>query len=472
MKRFAPVLALLFASVRTDAAPEAQPTLSISDAVVAEPAPGVTASALFTVTLSGAALRPVTVTVTTADDTAAQPADYGFTSVTLLFTASAEATRTATVAVPVFGDGLTEGSETFRVTLTGATRATIAGAEASGLILDKTAKGDMGGDGRSDILVRYVVNDTCEPHPQPPPCDDDRPGAINKHNDREPNFSIAPTDTGNPSALTLEGTCSDAGPHSGKWRAVANGDFNGDGIADLFWEKADLDDVPKTLSVTMTAQGERQYQSVPAEPSQVVSAESAAWRVVGSGDFLGIDPEAEAGGEPKVTARDGKADVLWHNTRTGELSIWASDGTGFPVEQRHNFTGRTPDWNALAVGDLDGDGSAEILWRQGEGGLLQYWTMNGVSHVGGTLSPDHTSDPNWTIAGSGDFDGDGRDDILWWNTTRTSRQLVVWLMTEPDAGAPQIHRKAGGFVNDRLGLPAMPVDADCDAYPWEISGPR
>ncbi|WP_421994546.1 Calx-beta domain-containing protein [Reyranella sp.] len=124
--------------------PPALPTLSIDDPSIAEGDSG-TAQMTFTVRLSQAAAGPVTVGYATTDGTAAAGGDYTARSGTLTF-AAGETVKTFTV--PIAGDTTVEGNETFQVTLSGASGATIADGSATGTI---------------------VNNDTAPPPPPPPP---------------------------------------------------------------------------------------------------------------------------------------------------------------------------------------------------------------------------------------------------------------------------------------------------------------
>ena len=75
-----------------------------------------------------------------------------------------------------------------------------------------------------------------------------------------------------------------------------------------------------------------------------------------------------------------------------------------------------------ASSDFDGDGKSDILWRN-TSGAVTVWLMNGTSRTSNG-SPGSAA-TSWTISGVGDFDGDGKSDILWRNT---SGAVTVWLM--------------------------------------------
>ena len=114
---------------------DAPPTVSIADVTVSENA-GV---AVFTVTLSNPSTSTVTVRYSTRDgsalgDASNDPAaDYGSSTGTVTF---APGQTTQTVSVPVTNDAVYEGAETFFVTLSTPTNATILRPEATGTIVD------------------------------------------------------------------------------------------------------------------------------------------------------------------------------------------------------------------------------------------------------------------------------------------------------------------------------------------------
>ena len=109
-----------------------EPALSVSDASANE-ADG---SIGFAVTLSAAASATVTVDYATADGTATAGADYTSTSGTLTFQTG---DTQKTISVPIIDDSVEDDGETFTLTLSNASGATLADAEATGTIHNTVA---------------------------------------------------------------------------------------------------------------------------------------------------------------------------------------------------------------------------------------------------------------------------------------------------------------------------------------------
>jgi glucose/arabinose dehydrogenase len=74
--------------------------------------------------------------------------------------------------------------------------------------------------------------------------------------------------------------------------------------------------------------------------------------------------------------------------------------------------------------DFNGDGKSDILWQNTSTGQRTIWIMNNTAHTStvnlGTVAT------SWSMAGASDFNGDGKSDILWQNTS--TGQRAIWLM--------------------------------------------
>jgi chitinase len=139
------------ATIIDDDGTPALPALSIADLSMAE-GNGDHAHFMFVVTLDKAATGPVTVAYATANDTAAAGSDYVTSTGTLTF-AAGETSKT--VHVDISGDAVFEGDETFSVTLSNASGATIADAIAVGTIVNDDRAPDEGhmGNGEADTFA-------------------------------------------------------------------------------------------------------------------------------------------------------------------------------------------------------------------------------------------------------------------------------------------------------------------------------
>jgi FG-GAP-like repeat len=208
--------------------------------------------------------------------------------------------------------------------------------------------------------------------------------------------------------------------------SFAPNDLNDDGMADVFWRStagvADWQMNGSTVSGAYIKSG-----GVAVNPD-------ASWIVVGISDFN----------------NDGKADILWRNT-SGALSDWTMNGSVIASSAFVTSGGSviTPDasWSVSGVGDFNHDGASDILWRNANGATA-IWYMNGSSissnssllSGGAAVDPD----PSWSVAGIGDFNGDGTADILWRNV---SGATVLWTVNGTNITSSASLTSGGVAVN-------------------------
>ena len=162
-------------------------------------------------------------------------------------------------------------------------------------------------------------------------------------------------------------------------------DFNGDGMSDVLWR----DDSGTLFDWVATGSGA--FASNAANFATTISSE---WRIAGTGDFNG----------------DGYADLLWRQDVTGHLLDWLGNASGGFNTNATNFdSSLPPDVQIVGTGDFNGDERSDILMRNDNGNVFTWLG----TQTGGFSSGDFFGMADrYRIIGTGDFNGDGRDDIL------------------------------------------------------------
>jgi hypothetical protein len=148
---------------------------------------------------------------------------------------------------------------------------------------------------------------------------------------------------------------------------------------------------------------------------------------------------------------DGRDDILWRSDG-GQTSVWLMNGTNTGTADLVNggATVATTE-SVLGIGDFNGDGRDDVLWRS-DSGATSVWLMNGTSTISQTgVSGAAALDNTWSVAGVGDFNGDARADILW--RSDTSGTPVIWLMN-----GDQVQTAAA--INGGIAVPQT----------WSVSG--
>ena len=120
---------------------------------------------------------------------------------------------------------------------------------------------------------------------------------------------------------------------------------------------------------------------------------------------------------------DGRSDLAWRNTSTGEDYLWFMNGTQIG-SSGPSLTLPDQAWKVFGTGDYDGDGHADLLWRNTSTGEVYVWLMNGTT-LASHGSVFVLSDLSWKIVGTGDFNGDGRSDVLWRNASHGGELPLV-----------------------------------------------
>src|SRR5437762_4552616 len=109
---------------------------------------------------------------------------------------------------------------------------------------------------------------------------------------------------------------------------------------------------------------------------------------------------------------DGRADILWRSATGDDYFLWMKSGTIATGEVLVKVG--DPAWQVQGIGDFDGDGKADLLWRNSSTGENYIYLMNGLKIA--SRGSINAVSLNWQVQAVGDYNGDGKADILWRNS--------------------------------------------------------
>lgn len=164
------------------------------------------------------------------------------------------------------------------------------------------------------------------------------------------------------------------------FRVAAAADFSGDGRADVLWENG----VEVRMSLATTS---GTYAA-----SQVVMAYPAGWQLMRSGDINA----------------DGRGDMVWFNPDTGEIHYFVMAGTSIAGGRGAYYLPKG--YRVQAIADTNGDGRADIVSSNGADVRISLAQADGGFAV---ATPVFSNPAGWTLAGSADVNGDKTSDLIW-----------------------------------------------------------
>ena len=373
---------------------------------------------MFRIIRTGDATSAVTVNYTVGG-TATNGVDYYNLTGTATIAAGASF---AEIQVNPIDDTIVEGNEDVILTLTAApTGYALGTATAKVTLVDNDfapPRTDFNGDGKSDIFWRNDVDGrvviwtmdgtTVSNASQTAPTSSVDPswttaGTGDFNGNGKSDILWRNSTTGNVAVWTMNGssvtasTLTSTPTLASSWTTAGVADFNGDGKSDILWRNDD------DRVVLWTMDG----SSVVSFAATSTPTLAASWKAAGTGDFNG----------------DGKADILWRND-DGSVALWQMNGTGVT-----SIATSTPSldssWKINGTADFNGDGKTDILWRNTTSGNVAVWQMNGAAVVSSTSTSTPSLDSSWQVAGTADFSGDGKADILW---RKDSGAVAMWEM--------------------------------------------
>ncbi|MBC80186.1 MAG: hypothetical protein CMQ33_05075, partial [Gammaproteobacteria bacterium] len=104
---------------------------------------------------------------------------------------------------------------------------------------------------------------------------------------------------------------------------------------------------------------------------------------------------------------DGIADLLWRNTNGANI-VWLMDGE--TIKERGQLPTVGGGWTISGVGDFDMDGMADVFWNNPDTGANSIWLLNGTERKARGTIP--SVDKSWSPFGVYDMNADSMADIL------------------------------------------------------------
>jgi len=125
--------------------------------------------------------------------------------------------------------------------------------------------------------------------------------------------------------------------------------------------------------------------------------------------------------------KDDSTDLLLQNSATNQVAAWFMQGSNWVGGAYFSLTPPS-DYALIGTGDFSSDGKTTLVFQSRTTRQVIFWTTSGtdLAAISGSATVDTTPAAGWKVVGIGDFNGDGKSDLVFQN--QTSNEIAFWYM--------------------------------------------
>ncbi|MBL9147130.1 MAG: VCBS repeat-containing protein [Phycisphaerae bacterium] len=142
--------------------------------------------------------------------------------------------------------------------------------------------------------------------------------------------------------------------------------------------------------------------------------------------------------------QDQRSDIVFHNKTSKAVNVWFMNGLAVSGGGPVSLTAASTKWKAEGLGDFDGDGHADILWRTDTGALVIWFLVGQLVMEATEIEGAGALPKTWSILAIGDINGDRMADLVLRNPLTNT--VHAWMMRAQHRIDTKTLGSANGFT--------------------------